>query len=586
MGLNLSLRHVAFAGLSKFDGQEDRPLDAAELGQIAGRAGRHLEDGTFGTLAPVPALSEGLRRRIELSQFDDVRKLTWRNGDLCLDNLDELEGSLTARPRVAYLTRPRQSSDLEALRALRRDRDVSRRAQGSEAVATLWQACQIPDYQQWVPQLHAALVKEVFLQLVGPGRVLESDWLHEQMTPLDDVSGDLDALTARITATRTSTSLCNKSEWVRDAHYWKARASQVERRLSDALHDKLVERFVETRKASSTGSIAARSDRPERTRSDDPFSALVELRRKLEGPPPSVRRERRVEALCSAPHHELHFDDSGRIRVGEDLLGRLVRGADLLRPEVRVELDDLTPSQRLRLSRRLLAWSRDRVDEVVGPLRADRAQDWSPAARGLAYQLEQSLGSVAAVGARAQLTLLTADDRVALAARGVVLGREVVFLERSLKPRQRRARIAIAQAHSVRVLNVAGSLAGRAAFPVPAEVEPSWLERIGFVVLGELAVRADMVHRVSELLAGAARDPRLVPAREISQWLGCHRDGAARLIEALGYRPGPAGRLAPQPGRRDANRGTAQAATRRARGGRRHRAGARPANAKPPAQRP
>jgi len=208
MGLNLGIRHVAFASVRKFDGRDERPLSAAELAQVAGRAGRHLENGSFGTLAPLPALPAGLQRCIAEHRFESVQHLSWRNSDLSLESLRELLDSLRAPPRINFgrrdtLRRQAPASDLEALERLAEDPEVKSRARGAAHVELLWQACQIPNYRRWLPELHAQLVKQVFLQLSGSCAALDPDWLAASLRPLDDPTGNIDTLTARISSLRT-----------------------------------------------------------------------------------------------------------------------------------------------------------------------------------------------------------------------------------------------------------------------------------------------------------------------------------------------------------------------------------------------
>jgi ATP-dependent RNA helicase SUPV3L1/SUV3 len=544
MGLNLSVRHVAFAGLRKFDGRQQRELRPAELAQIAGRAGRHLEDGSFGTLSPVPALPEGLRRTIEEHRFESVSRLIWRNHNLCLQSVPRLIESLEETPTRPQLTRVARCTDLDALLALRGDPDVMARAQGAVNVESLWKTCQIPDYRKWLPQLHAELVKDVFMQVTGPSAALSDDWLAEKMVALNNTQGDIDALTARIASARTWTYLCNHSAWVADVPYWKARANELENRLSDALHDKLVERFVARRKTIASGggadSATAQASGSELAH---PFAALMDLRRELSPRPEEPSFESWVEDLCSAPHQRFMLDETGHVSDGFRDLGRLAAGSDLLRPEVRLEVDPLSAGQRLRLSRRLLAWSRDLIDEVIGGLRRKPREPWSPAARGLLYQLEQNLGSMGAGAARPQLRALTFLDREMLAAANVKLGRDVVYYTESLKPKQRKTRAALAQAHAPVSPALLAAVTAKLSSPKPAALQEGWLTTIGYVVLGDCAVRADVAHRVSQRLRQLARHSPFAPPSELAQWLGCDQAQAARITQALGYRQDATGHL-------------------------------------------
>ncbi len=544
MGLNLNILHVAFAGLRKFDGREERELYPAELAQIAGRAGRHLQDGTFGTLAPVPALPDGLLRSIEEHRFEAVRQLVWRNSDLCMLSVDELLASLHAPPARRYFRRLAQASDLEALERLAVDADVRRRARAPEQVQLLWQACQIPDYRQWLPELHAELVKDIFLQITGPQGALDEDWIAGSIRPLDDICGDIEALTSRIGSVRTWTYLSNHSSWVANASYWRERTRELEDRLSDALHERLVERFVERRRHTldiAPPSGRAHTNEGARTALASPFLALKDLRDRLLEPEDRPSPEHWVEDLVAAPHDRFRLEASGKVFDDNECLGHLARGASLLRPEFKLTLDGLGSGQRLRLARRMLAWSRDLVSEIVGGLREVPQALLSPAGRGIIYQLEQNLGSLPAHSAAQQISALTRADCESFRALGVRANKDVIYAVESIKPRQRLARLALNQAYAPRDLTSLPPLSNRVSFPLPVGFDVEWLSRVGFVLLGERVVRVDVVDRLrTELRARALAGPFPLP-NNLAPWLGCSASELAQLAHDLGYRRGDDG---------------------------------------------
>jgi ATP-dependent RNA helicase SUPV3L1/SUV3 len=551
MGLNLNIRHVAFAGLRKFDGREERPLAAAELGQIAGRAGRYLQDGSFGTLAPVPALPEGLRRSIEDHHFEKLGQLSWRNSDLDLSSVEALLASLHRLPPRPYFSRTKSASDVEALERLALDPEVSRRARGEDNLGLLWQACQIPDYRQSLPELHAELVKDIFLQLTGPAAAIDESWLETSLRPLDDIAGDIDALTTRIASVRNWTYLSNHSSWVPNARHWVERTRDIEDRLSDALHERLVERFVERRRAIIDLGAAAPVRGKERSRQPrasaepeperGPFAALQELRLRMAAPADTPSTERWVEDLVAAPHERFRLDASGRVFDDQRELGRLSRGNTLLRPALELTLPGLDSGQRLRLVRRLSAWSRDLVNDVVGDLSGSVASGCSPAARGLLYQLEQNLGSLPAHAAGQQVAALTALDHGVLRALGVRVSRVLTYVTGSLRPRQRLTRLALTRTFAPRPPELLGALQQRVSIPRPPGIDAEWLCCVGFVLLGPRAVRIDVADRVSVELARQAKNGAFELPAELAQWLGCSSRDAADLALVLGYRRGQDG---------------------------------------------
>ncbi len=383
MGLNLGVTHVAFAGMRKFDGHGVRDLDAAELAQIAGRAGRYTTDGTFGAVAP-QGLSPELAQAIELHRFPPVRRLFYRNADLDTTSIEALLASLQQRPRSHALRLVEHAEDTAALLALAQDPAVRARARGPEAVALLWEVCRVPDFRKLLLDTHVTLLAEIFAQLTGPRAQIAADFLAARLAEIDDTAGDIDTLLARIASIRTWTYISHRSLWVPDAAAWQERTRAIEDHLSDALHDRLVQRFVE-RGAGKRSSASPRRAHAKATIEDaapmspsHPFASLASLRGRLAPDPPDPVRapDRWVEALVSAPHERFSVDEQGRILDGDRVLGHLTRGTALLVPEVRlVDLDELGAGARSRILRRLVAYARDLASELLAPLRADTARD-------------------------------------------------------------------------------------------------------------------------------------------------------------------------------------------------------------------
>jgi ATP-dependent RNA helicase SUPV3L1/SUV3 len=242
MGLNLDLERIAFASLSKFDGFEQRALAVEELGQIAGRAGRHVRDGQFGTLTSAPALDARVVSAIEGHRFPAIARLVWRSVELDFETPRALLDSLSVAPGRELFTRVERADDFEALKALASDGEVAGLATDREGVALLWEVCRLPDFGKGLLGEHVRIVKDVFLQLAeGQGRLSE-DWLNQKVAPLDDLKGDLHALTARLEAIRTWTYISHRSAWVSDAAHWQHKTRAIEDALGDALHQRCLRR--------------------------------------------------------------------------------------------------------------------------------------------------------------------------------------------------------------------------------------------------------------------------------------------------------------------------------------------------------
>ena len=246
MGLNLDLDHVAFAANRKFDGYQYRELTAAELGQIAGRAGRHMRDGTFGVTGSVDPFPDPLVEAIETHRFEPVRTLQWRNDELDFASLSALKASLDEPASVEGLTKAPPTDDQMALEALSRDEEVADKARQPDQVKRLWEVCRLPDYRKIAPAQHSQLIGELF-GFVADGGVVPDDWIASQIRQSNHTEGDIDTLSSRIAQIRTWTFVANQPDWLAEPVVWRDETKAVEDALSDALHERLTKRFVDRR---------------------------------------------------------------------------------------------------------------------------------------------------------------------------------------------------------------------------------------------------------------------------------------------------------------------------------------------------
>src|SRR5690606_23392971 len=247
MGLNMDIDHVAFSGVVKFDGRHHRRLGAAGIAQIAGRAGRHMNDGTFGTTGELESLDAELVDAVENHRFPPLKSLFWRNHDLDFSSLPALLESLDAPPPSWELVRAREADDQRALVTLARQEDVVRLASTPDMVRLLWEVCQIPDFRKILSEAHARLLARIFSHLAGPTGRLPPDWVARQVDRIDRTDGDIDTLIGRIAGIRIWTYVSHRADWLDDAGHWQERARSIEDRLSDALHERLTQRFVDRR---------------------------------------------------------------------------------------------------------------------------------------------------------------------------------------------------------------------------------------------------------------------------------------------------------------------------------------------------
>ena len=441
MGLNMDVDHVGFAGISKFDGHRLRRLTAPEAAQIAGRAGRGMRDGSFGSTADCPPLPDELVRAVETHDFDAIEQICWRNSDLDFGSVDALLGSLLAPPPRRGLVRGNDASDLETLTTLARDSELRRRAQGRRRVRLLWDACQIPDFRKIADDSHAALCARIFNHVADTG-FLPVDWIGGQIDRLAKVEGDIDTLMQRLSGVRVWSYIVARDDWVRDAAHWQARARAVEDMISDSLHEKLMHRFVDRRAAllmrrleetegqellsavtargevvvegHSVGHVAGFSFLP------DPLAVGDERRMVMRAARRALGEEmpRRVGRFEAAPDTEITRTAQHRLVWQGQEVARLRPGHSVLRPLVEVIASDfLDGPLRERVRRRCQAFLDAEIALVFAPLFAALEAGRSvPKARGLLHRLGEGMGL-----ARAEAEDAVAGSPVRLAGGGIAL---------------------------------------------------------------------------------------------------------------------------------------------------------------------
>ncbi|HEX8437183.1 helicase-related protein [Archangium sp.] len=538
MGLNLDLNHVAFAGLSKFDGAEQRDLFPDELAQIAGRAGRHLNDGSFGILNTLPELSPRVVSAIESHRFPAVRSLIWRNAALDFSSLESLLDSLSRTPRHASFIRVERADDFDALKELSRVPAIREVATDRAMVELLWQVCQIPDFRKGLFGLHLPLLRETFLQLSEGDGKLEQAWLNRQVSPLDDVSGDIHTLMDRLAAIRIWTYISHRSSWLHDAEQWQERTRRIEDALGDALHERLVERFVQRAARRSARRFVRATAQPPPGGADSPFAKLGLLLGEASGTDGGAMTEEQfVQRVVDATHEAFQVDASGSISFEDQPLARLVRGKDRRTPQIALaEPEVWTGGARRRLERRLVALARDLVTEAMGGFPAETltGADRSAATRGLAYRLAEGLGVITQGEAREQWRLLDEEARERLRKLGVREGQRFVYVAEALAPQALERRCMLTA-----LFQQSPSPQGVPREPVleVAELGGRNARAFGYEVLGHVALRIDIIERLSEAL----RHPHgAQQAHMLMQELRLDSGTRTRVLRELGGRPGDA----------------------------------------------
>ncbi|MFT9026050.1 MAG: helicase-related protein [Acetobacter indonesiensis] len=582
MGLNMDIHHVAFAGLSKFDGSRRRLLAAAEIAQIAGRAGRGAQDGTFGTTGDCPPLSESVVEAVETHQFEALHHLYWRNSALNYASPTALHASLCQKPPYPGLWGADPASDLLVLTALMRDPTIQRLSKGAERTRLLWEVCQIPDFRKLGEDSHIRQCAQIFTTLVEQGR-LPSAWLEPRLLNLERTEGDIDALMQRLMGIRIWAYVANRADWVESPELWRTRTRTIEDTLSDILHDRLAARFVDKRATSLARRLEEADSKPllsaitrsgevsveghpvghmtgfafipdaEAAQSDQPL-LLRAARRAARSEIP-----RRVTQFLQTPDSDLTLDiQTGTLSWLDAPIGRLQAGEDVLRPAVYVTTAEfLDAAHRERIRMRLVAFVEQTLRTVLAPLfRAADAVADKPVLRGILHGLLEQGGVMPLPSA----DYLTSQNSSFLRKQGIIAGPTMLFCPALLKPQAMTLRnLLLAVKNSVKPVPLprAGAVSfkaeDRAGITPQKTPKPNTgpdtnaivLTRLGWVKAGPLWVRLDIAEDVRKTVAKLAQaHPYPLPAG-IASRLGASSATLAAVLTGLNIRvqqPHPIGK--------------------------------------------
>jgi ATP-dependent RNA helicase SUPV3L1/SUV3 len=573
MGLNMDVDHVAFAAMQKFDGQQPRPLSAQEVAQIAGRAGRGMKDGSFGTTAECAAMPDEIVAAVETHAFEPIPQIAWRNSDLDFTSIDGLLGSLAASPPQAGLAKGHDAVDHITLEALSRDQDVRGLADTMSRVRLLWEACQVPDFRKLADDSHTALCSKLFTHLARDGK-LPRDWLVGALAVLERTDGDLDTLMARISAIRVWAYIAARNDWIDDAPGLQADARRAEDMVSDALHETLTARFVDRRAAhlirkmddSEEELLSAVTRRGEvvveghpvgtvKGFSFEPDSATVDeeerrvvlraARRALAAEIPrrvAMLEAAKDDAFALTPSHKVTWAYSHAPNMPAGLgdiaeIAKLKPGPEPSKPQVEVLASEfLDGAQRERIRERLATWLDNLIKRELGAVfAAEGKASEDNTLRGPAFRLREELGL--AMGRTDPE--IRPDLRQKLKGIGIRAGRYALFVPEAMKPKAMALR---AQLWSLLRGIETPRLPGGGLIAVPAREDwpRGFAETMGWLPAGPVLLRLDVAERIAgEIGHLTRRAPAMLPG-DLASRLGVKGDVLGPVLEAMGFRLMPA----------------------------------------------
>ena len=555
MGLNMDIDHVAFASDTKFDGNTPRYLNPPEIAQIAGRAGRHTRNGSFGVVEDNIKFDEDAIEQIESHTFSPLKNIWWRNTELDFNSLKKLFNSLDANPPFNFMRKKVGALDMLSLNYLSEIGPIKSKINSKETLSLLWNICQIPDFSNSLSGMHFNLLEKTFELLLSHGK-LDNDWIKSQINRLNNFDGEIDTLLNRISNIRTWTFITNRKNWLNESEYWQEQAKTIEDRLSDELHRRLTQRFVDKRivilnktlreynnleavirldgtvfvEGEEVGTLNGFDFIPSLSQGEKAGPILTAARKIL---PKEI--ERRVRELLMSDNAAFKFNNDVSILWQNNKVATLINSENIYSPKINVNNYELLSDEQikqieLRISeavenniKNILSEAINLEKPVLNNLKElDKEKqntaienevnkevqinkDLSGKALGIAYQVYEGLGSAKTSNLSMSVNNLSEIDKRNLARLGLRLGIETIYLPNLLKPASVKLRALLWSVFNQIFCSSSLPPDGRVSVIIDPDTKHAFYRAIGFVPLGKLALRADIAERLSALIRLEAR---------------------------------------------------------------------------------
>ena len=584
MGLNMDIDHVAFASDSKFDGNIPRYLTPPEIAQIAGRAGRSTRNGTFGVIDESLKFDEETIEQVESHSFFPLKNLWWRNTDLNFGSVNKLIKSLDKAPPFNFMRKKVGALDAICLTHLSQIDTIKAKIENEENLSLLWNICQIPDFSNTLSGMHFNLLEKTFELLLSRGK-LDNEWIKSQITRLDRYDGEIDTLLNRIANVRTWTFITNRSNWLDETEYWQDQAKTIEDKLSDELHERLTQRFVDKKivvlnktlkefnnleaivridgkvfvEGEEVGTLKGFNFIPTLSDGENAAPVLSAARKTL---PKEISR--RVKELLMSDNAAFKFDNDGNILWQSNIIASLVNGENIYSPKININSSELLSDEQIKqIQLRIIEAVEGNIKSILSEAinlkdpsfqniekkyfnnnqneekSAEKEKlpiiNLSGKALGIAYEVYEGLGSAKTSSLSMSINTLSDDEKTQLAKLGLRLGVETIYLPNLLKPSAIKLRALLWSVFYQNFPDHGTPPDGRVSVVMQPEANHDFLRAIGFVPLGDLALRADIAERLSALIRLEARSGRFRITDAMLSIAGSTKIQMEKILYELNY---------------------------------------------------
>ena len=562
MGINMDLDNIYFSNLKKFDGKKLRRLSLSEIGQIAGRAGRYLNDGNFGITGDCKEINAEEVELLENHKFEEIRFLFWRNSYLNFNNPYTLLKSLDEKPNRGWLRKIHECEDEKAIKFFLRDKNLEKIEFNEKKLKLLWECCQIPDFVKKTYGNHYEVISNVFKYLNSKEGKITNEYMRLQLVKLDKLEGNVDSISNRIANVRTWSYVSNKNNWVENQNYWIEKTKLLEDKLSDKLHEELTKTFIDKR-----ASVLARGLKQDMefdtkilenndVMIDNQFigkinglkleldfkkgaletdiKSLKKAARQTVGP----ELERRIQSIIETGLIELRNDF--KVYWNNFTIARLVSGKDYLNPKIELMVDDiLEQNQRQKLIKYLTKWIENKIDTTLKSLiDLKYLKEKNSSIKALAYQLYENNGVLKRDQVADFLKNLGQNERKTLRDLGVKFGRYHIFLHKLIKPEPVSLRTLLWKNYHQKYFNLSPPTFGLNFINDDKIKNKNFMLLCGFEKFDNVYVRIDILERLFMQIINSNyeknKEIKMIP--EMLNLLGCSKDNFKKLLKSMNYK--------------------------------------------------
>tara|TARA_Y100001970_G_scaffold199378_1_gene242516 strand:+ start:2135 stop:4615 length:2481 start_codon:yes stop_codon:yes gene_type:complete len=562
MGINMDLDNVYFSNIKKFDGKKLRRLSLSEIGQISGRAGRYLNDGSFGITGDCGEINSEEVSLLENHTFEEINSIYWRNSNLDFTNISNLLKSLDEKPNKTWLRRISECEDEKALKYYLKEVKNEKEISSAKELKLLWECCQIPDFVKKTYGNHIEVVSNVFKFLRSEKGKISNNYIKKQLSSLDRLDGNIDSISNRIANVRTWAYVSNKSHWVENQDYWIERTKYLEDKLSDRLHEELTKSFIDKR--ASVLARGLKQDITFETKIINNQKVMInklyignlkglklELDLKIGALETDIKSLKKAARQNVGPEILKRIDQiikTGLIELKSDFkiywdnfpIAKLIPGKDYLNPELSLIIDDMVENtEKNKLTNYLQNWVLEKINnDLKSLIDLKLLKENNPNVRALAFLLYENNGVVKRYGVTENLKKLNQEDRKILRNLGVKFGRYHIFLFKLFKPKAVSLRILLWKNYHQKFFDLNPPTFGLNFLEGNKHHNKEFMLLCGFEKFDNFFVRIDILERLFIKIINSdissKKEIKLIP--EMLNLLGCSKENFVKIINKMDYK--------------------------------------------------